>query len=97
MYEACKSTCHEWTSKDEVGNDKDDIVVEKEELIMTKEMETKKILRYREKPQKISPQYESELWKAMEVNDELKVNVDEQQDDIKHLKEQCDIDNEDEF
>ena len=33
---------------------------------------------------------------AIDVNNELKLNVDEQQDDIKHLKEQCDIDNEDE-
>ena len=30
------------------------------------------------------------------LNNELNVNVDEQQDDIKHLKEQCDIDDEDE-
>ena len=28
------------------------------------------------------------------MNNELKLNVDEQQDDIKHLKEQYDIDNE---
>ena len=28
------------------------------------------------------------------MNNELKINVDEQQDDIKHFKEQCDIDNE---
>ena len=35
--------------------------------------------------------------KTIEVNNELKLNVDEQQDDIKHLKEQCDIDYEDEF
>ena len=26
------------------------------------------------------------------MNNEFKVNVDEQQDDIKHLKEHCDID-----
>jgi hypothetical protein len=26
------------------------------------------------------------------MNNEFKVNVDEQQDDIKHLKEYCDID-----
>ena len=45
MCEACKSTCHEWTSKDEVENYKEDIVVEKEELIMKKEMENKEILR----------------------------------------------------
>ena len=29
--------------------------------------------------------------KAIEVNNEFKLNVDEQQDNIKHLKEQCDI------
>ena len=34
--------------------------------------------------------------KAIEVNNEFKLNVDELQDDIKHLKEQSDIDNEDE-
>ena len=32
--------------------------------------------------------------KAIEVSKELKLNVDEQQDDIKHLKEQCDVDDE---
>ena len=36
------------------------------------------------------PYYESEKFKNM--NNEFKVNVDEQQDDIKHLKEYCDID-----
>ena len=30
------------------------------------------------------------------MNNELNVNVYEQQDNIKHLKESCDIDNEDE-
>ena len=30
------------------------------------------------------------------MNNDLKLNVDEQQNDIKHIKEQCDIDNEDE-
>ena len=29
------------------------------------------------------------------LNNECKLNVDKQQDDIKHLKEQCDIDNKD--
>ena len=87
MYEACKSTCHEWTSKDEVENYKEDIVVEKEELIMKKEMENKEILR--KKHTKISSlQFKSELWKAIEVNNELELNVDEQQDDTKHLKKQ---------
>ena len=34
--------------------------------------------------------------KAIEVNNDLKLTVDDQQGDIKHLKEQCDIDDEDE-
>ena len=33
--------------------------------------------------------------KTMEVNNKLKVNVDEQQDDIKDLKEQCNKDDKD--
>ena len=32
--------------------------------------------------------------RAIEVNNELKLNVDEQQDDLKHLKEQRDVDDE---
>ena len=34
--------------------------------------------------------------RTIEENNELKVNVDEQHDKIKHLKEQCDIGDEDE-
>ena len=34
--------------------------------------------------------------KAYEVNNDLKLNIDEQQGHIKHLKEQCDIDYKDE-
>ena len=30
--------------------------------------------------------------KAIQVNNELKINVDEQPVDMKHLKEKCDID-----
>ena len=41
MYEACKSTCHEWTLNGEVENYKEGIVVEKEELIMKKDIENK--------------------------------------------------------
>ena len=45
MYKACKSTCNEWTPKDEGENYKENIVVEKEELFMKKDMENKEILR----------------------------------------------------
>ena len=34
--------------------------------------------------------------RAIEVNNDLKVNVDEQHNDIEYLKEQCDIGDEDE-
>ena len=34
MQETCESTCHKCTSKDEVDNNKEDIVVKKEQLIM---------------------------------------------------------------
>ena len=40
--------------------------------------------------EKGSPKYDNE--KANKVKNELKLNVDEQQDAIKHLKEYCDID-----
>ena len=39
MYEAFESTCHECTSKDEVENYKEHIVVEKEELSVKKDIE----------------------------------------------------------
>ena len=40
-------------------------------------------------------QYESDLENPIEVNNYLKLNVDEQQEYINHLKEQYDIDYED--
>ena len=46
MYEECESTCRECTSKDEVQNYKEDIVVDMEELIM-KDMENKEIMKER--------------------------------------------------
>ena len=58
-------------------------------------MEIKEIMREKKHGNKHSSMkvnYE----KAIEVNNELKLNVDEQHDDIKHMIEQCDIDDEDE-
>ena len=53
---------------------------------------------WRKKEKKIcSLQFESDSWKAIEVNDKVELNVDEQQDNIKHLKDQCDRDNEDDI
>ena len=54
-------------------------------------MENKEILRKIMKKSVNSMQVNYE--KAIEVNNEYKLNVDEQQDNIKHLKEQCDINN----
>ena len=48
MYEVCESTCHKWSSKNEVENDKEDIVVEDADLFMKKDMEIKKIMRDKE-------------------------------------------------
>ena len=44
-YEAWESTCHECTSKDQVEHYKEDIVVDKEELIIKKNMENKETMR----------------------------------------------------
>ena len=41
-----------WTSKDEVENYREDIVVEKEEIIMKKKMDNKKISKDRRKRKK---------------------------------------------
>ena len=68
---------------------KEDIVVEKEELIMKKDMNNMEIMR--EKNMKRNKKYSKvRNWikkRANEVNYDLKLNVDEQQDDIKHVIE----------
>ena len=91
MYEAQKSTCYEWTSKEKFDY-KEDIVVEMEELIMKKRIKTRKYWEKKPKSKRYE-RYECELWNAIEGINELKLYVN---DDIKDLKEQCDIDNEDE-
>ena len=45
MSEACESTCHECTSKDEFENYKEGIVVEKEDYIKKKDLENEEIMR----------------------------------------------------
>ena len=49
MNELCKSTCHDWTSKDEVVKYKEDIVIKKKELIVKKMMENKEMFRKTQK------------------------------------------------
>ena len=50
--EACESTCHIYTLKDEVENGKEDIVVENEEFIMKQDMKNKEIIREKKNPEK---------------------------------------------
>ena len=58
---------------------------------MKKCVENQEIFKKKKKNMIIDrPYFESEKFKNM--NNEFKVNVDEQQDDIKHLKEYCHID-----
>ena len=59
--EVCESTCHEFSTKDEVENDR---IVEKKDLILKKDMEHKEIMRERENLKIGSPQYEREFWKG---------------------------------
>ena len=79
--EACEPIFSECTSQDEVKNYNENIVVKK--YVENREIRRKNM-------EISSPQYESET--ANKANNELKLLVDEQQDDIKHLKEYCDID-----
>ena len=45
IYQACKSTCHECSAKDEVENYKEESVVEKAHLIIKKDIEHREITR----------------------------------------------------
>ena len=56
IYEACESTCHECSAKNELRNGKEDSIVEKADLIMKKDMGNKEIMREKEN-MKICPQY----------------------------------------
>ena len=84
---------HECLSEDEVEHYKEYIVVEKEKIIKKTNIENKEIISKKHKNRlKIFHSMKVNNEKAIEVNNELKLNVDEQQDDLIYLKEQCDID-----
>ena len=59
IYEACESTCHECSAKDEVENGKEDSFVQKADLIMKKDMGSKEIMREKENMKIGSSQYVS--------------------------------------
>ena len=63
---------------------------------MKKDIENREALRKHENKQKVFHNMKVNYDKAIEVNNKLKLNVDDQQDDIKHLKEQWEIYDEDE-
>ena len=48
-FQSWESTCQDYTSKYEVKNDKEDILVEKEELIKKKVVKNKEIIREEKK------------------------------------------------
>ena len=50
-----------------------------------------------EKKQKVFHTMRVNIEKVIEVNNELKINDDEQHIDMKHLQDKCDIYDEDEF
>ena len=58
-------------------------------------MENKEVMRRKHENLHYT-EWEGNYERASEVNNELKVNVDEQQDDIKYVKEQCDFDKDNE-
>ena len=82
IYEVCESTCHECSTKDEVENDKRNTVLLRKQTSSWRRIWN--ISKYREKKKtwKLgvhSIKESSE--KAMEVNIELRLNVDEQEYD----------------
>ena len=72
--------------KYEVENYKGDIVVKKEELIMKKDMKkgSTEIERTLNKPKKVFQSLKVIYEKAIKVKNDLKINGDEKQNDIKH-------------
>ena len=94
--EATASNCHECTLKDEVVNNKEALIVKKEAVISKKEKETKDMKKTMENQRKIVQSIKLNYEKSIEENNELKTKVNEQEDIIKHLEEQCGIDTEDE-
>ena len=86
IYKACESTCHECSAKDKAENDIEDSVVQDADLIKEKDMEHKKIMREKENTNIWSPQYKREFWKGHLSQYELRLNIDEQQDDENILR-----------
>ena len=83
--------------KDEVESYKEEIVVKKK-IFKKKDMENKVIMRGKkhENKQRVFSSMKVNYEKPIEVNNELKLNVDEQQGNIKHFKKKCYTDEEDE-
>ena len=87
IYEACESISREYTSDNEVKNTMN-------KLLLGRKINNEEVCgNYENKEkdnEKGNPKYDCKI--TNKVKYELKLNVDEQQDAIKHLKEYCDID-----
>ena len=86
------SACHDCTLKDEVADHKEAMIVQKEAVIARKEKENKELKKTMENQRKTVNKLKLNYEKSIEENNELKTKVDEQEDNIKHLEEQCGID-----
>ena len=95
--EACEQVRQECPLKGEVENYKEDIDVEKKDSIMKIILENKELMKKKKYENKLNVFHTINVnyHMAIQVNNELKVKVDDQQVDMKHLKEQFDIDDED--
>ena len=71
-------------------------ITKKTLVLRKKDMKNKDVIRKNMKiTKKVFHSMKVIYEKAIKVNNDIKLNVDERQDDIKHLKEQYDIDDED--
>ena len=94
--EACEQICHECPLKGEVENYKEDIVVEKKDSILKIILENKELMKKKyQNQQNVFHTIKVNNGMAIQVNNELKKKVDDQQVDTKHLKEKFEIDDED--
>ena len=89
--EAGGSNCHECTLKDQVIDNKEDLLKKKEKEIMVEDKKKKDFKKQLDNQRKIVQDMKHNYEKAIEENNDLKTKLEEKDDDIKHLQEQCGI------
>ena len=90
--EASGSYCHECTSKDEVIINKEALLVKKEKETEDEKRKKLDVKKQLENQRKFVNGLKEKYEKVVEENNGLKNTIDEQADNIKHLEEQCGID-----